>query len=46
MLSHVLWTIAVCAPISFGLGWWTGKKGAANVVGDVKVAVQDVSKKV
>lgn len=34
----------VCLLVGGGLGWWIGKKGAANVEGDIKVAVQDISK--
>lgn len=39
-------THGVAVLVGGGLGWWIGKKGVANVKGDVAIAVQDVSKKV
>jgi len=45
MLTTLI-THAVAVALGGGLGYWIGKKGGANVAGDVKVAVQDIQKKV
>lgn len=45
MLSTII-THGLALLVGGGIGWWVGKKGTQNVAGDVKVAVQDISKKV
>lgn len=44
-MLRTLITHAIALLIGGGSGWWIGKKGAANVAGDVKIAVKDVEKK-
>lgn len=45
MLTTII-THAVALLLGGGVGWWIGKKGVANVEGDLKQGVQDISKKV
>lgn len=45
MLSSVISHLVVFF-VGGGIGWWIGKKGAANVAGDVKQAAEDVKSKV